>query len=369
MYRWFIIGFLFSGFVLRVSGQPVFLTNTPVNQEKNGLYFKFENAGFFKNNEFESDVVKGYTLTGDWVLPKFVFIPSEKVQLELGWFYLKYNGAEKASYSTPWFSARINFYKNWQFILGNLNNSNNHKLISPIWEPERFLTDKPEAGFQIRQTSEKLYFDTWINWEQFIVEGDPFQEHFTAGLSFDYRFLKTNNFNLSLPIQVLAHHQGGEIDSSPLHVRTLMNLAAGIKTEIPLTGFFRQVNLSGYFLGFKDARGTAGLPFKKGSGFYSSNSVETKAGKFGFEFWDSKNFYSIKGTKLLQPVSGINSLATKTDLRKEMFSLFYDFSKEVYPGINFGFKFEGWFEPDQKYFSNMAALYIIVNQDFFIKKF
>lgn len=361
--------FLLAGFAVRVSGQDVFTTNAPVNNPEKGLYLKFENIGFFKNNEFESDVAKGYTLTGAWLRPKLVYRPSEKVQLELGWHYLKFNGAQEATYSKPWFSARINFFKDWQFILGNLNNSYNHKLISPIWEPERFLTDKPEAGFQILHSSEKLYFDSWINWEQFIVEGDPFQEHLTAGFSFDYNFIKTDKIRLSLPLQVLAHHRGGEIDSSPLRVQTLLNMAAGLKAEIPLGGFFRQINLSGYCLTFNDSKGNAGLPFEKGSGVFSSNSIETGIGKFGFEYWSSKNFFGVKGQQLLQMASAINATVIKSGSQTKMFSLFYDFRKEIYQGIDFGLKLEGWFEPGQKYFSNTAALYIVVNQEFLLKRF
>ena len=365
--RWLILFFL-AGIFSAVSAQDFFLTNIPVDHKRQGFYFSFENTNFFKDNEFESSVVKGYTLTGAWIRPKFVFVPSDKIQLELGWHYLRYNGAGSASVSVPWISARIYFARGWQFTLGDLNNSRNHRLITPVWEPERFLTDKPEAGFQVLHNADQLYFDAWLNWEQFIQQGDPFQEHLTAGVSLDYKFVNSEKFSLSLPVQILGHHHGGEIDSSPLRVQTLMNLAAGVKAKILLDGFVRQINLSGYYAGFKDSKGNAGLPFKKGNGFFSSNSLETKIGKFGLEYWNSKNFLGIKGMQLLQSVSGINSTYPESDYRKKMVSFFYDFQKEFYKGIIFGAKVEGWLEPEHHDFSNLYGLYIIVNQSFLIRQ-
>lgn len=364
----FLLFFVFAGFISSVSGQDFFKTNVFDTTRQKGLFFDFESTGFFKNNEFESDVVKGYTLTGTWLRPKLVLRPSGTVQLALGWHYLQYNGAEKATWSIPWLSAKILLSDNWQFTLGNLSNSRNHRLISPVWEPERFLSDKPEAGFQFLHNTEKTYIDAWINWEQFITRGDPFQEHFAAGISTDFQVFQTGRTTFSAPIQMLAYHMGGEIDSSPLHVQTLMNFAGGVKAEIGLDGFFRSLNLAGYLAAFRDSKGNSGLPFSEGSGFYSSNWLDSKAGKIGMEYWSAKNFFSVKGMSLLQIAQADFSTPENFDPRKNMFSVFYEYSREISRGVDFGFRFDGWFEPGKDNFSNMASLYIVVNQEFLLKK-
>ncbi len=369
MPRLLIIGIIIAGIVSTVSGQNFLQTNTPVDNKATSLYLKFESTGFFKNNEFKSSLVDGYTLTGNWIRPKLVYLPSEKIQLELGWHYLRFNGAEKATYSLPWFSARIRFLKNWQFILGNLTNSHNHQLIKPLWEPERFLTDKPEAGFQLLHYSSRFQFDGWLNWEQFISEGDPFQEHFTAGISAEATLFRSKNISLSIPLQALFHHRGGEIDTSPLRVQTLTNTATGLKTDIPLTGFFRQINLSAYVTAFNDSKKNAELPFDKGSGLFLSGSVTSKAGRIGLDYWNAEKYFGIKGMDLLQVVHGIHPSYAGTNLKKEMILLFYEIQKELCEGVILGARLEGWYEPEPGYFSNTTALYVVVNKDFFIKEF
>ncbi|MBN1820712.1 MAG: hypothetical protein JXR31_03595 [Prolixibacteraceae bacterium] len=366
MPRLITILFLLTGFVYSISAQDIFVSNLPVEKKDNALYFKFESASFFKNNEYESYVADGYTLTGTWLRPKFVYSPSNSVQLELGWHYLKFNGDENATWNLPWFSAKVGLFKNTQLIFGNLKNNYNHRLIQPVWEPERFLTDKPEAGFQFLHNSERLYFDAWINWEQFIVKGDPFQEHFTAGISSELNLSGSGKIRFSVPVQILFHHRGGEIDSSPLKVQTLSNMVGGLKAEIPASGIFKQVNLSGYYLTFNDGRGNFGLPFEKGSAFFSDISVDTKIGQIGFQIWSSDKFYAVKGMKLLLP-GPFNSSANYDIWGKNLFSVYFDTQKEIINGIIFGARIEGWFE--SSLFSNTAAIYLIVNQDFLLKQF
>ena len=370
MPRLFLILIFLTGTIFTVSGQNFFVTNTPVTSGANSLTLKFENTGFFKNNEFKSAFTNGYTLTGNWIRPKLVYLPSEKVEIELGWHYLLYNGSEKATWSIPWISARIRFLDNWQFILGDLDNSRNHRLISPIWEPERFLSDKPEAGFQFLHRSKQFYFDGWLNWEQFISDGDPFQEHLTAGISAEATLVRSQNIALTLPLQVLFHHMGGEIDSSPLRVQTLANTAIGLKTSLSLSyPFISGLEFAGYYSSFSDQKGNAGLPFEKGDGIFAIGSLSTKIGQFGLQYWNSENYYSIKGMGLLQSVPGIKIPYSASDYKKEMFQVFYEFEKELTKGFTLGTRLEGWFEQNPNNFSNTAAVYMVINQDFLLKKF
>ncbi|NQU85686.1 MAG: hypothetical protein HQ541_07995 [Mariniphaga sp.] len=364
-----LIILILIGIVNSTSAQDFFETNLPVEKTEKTLYFKFENISFFKNNEYESSFVDGYTLTGAWLRPKIIYNPSSKVQLELGWHYLKYNGADKSTWSNPWFSALINFTDNFQFIIGNLNNSQNHRLISPIWEPERFLTDKPEAGFQLLHNSDKLFFNSWLNWEQFIKKGDPFQEHLTSGISLEYKIFKSEKITFSVPLQILIHHRGGEIDTSPLKVQTLANAVYGLKSKIPLIGFFQKMNLAGYYVTFADSKGNAGLPFEKGNGWFLEGSVKSQIGNFGLSYLNAENFFGIKGKHLLQEVPGLNSEFENITPRKKMFSIYYDLKKEFANGVVFGTKLEGWFEPELDNFSNSAAIYLIINQDFLLTQF
>ena len=157
----------------------------PSDQRK--LFFKLENIDFLKNNEYTGDIVTGYTLIGGWMRPKLVYYPSDKLRLELGGHFLKYHGREEFDNISFWFNTHYKPFKELSVIFGNLNNNANHHLIRPLFEPEQYFTEKPEGGIQFLFNNRWLSSDLWLNWEQFILPDDPFQEHFTFGWSSDFQ--------------------------------------------------------------------------------------------------------------------------------------------------------------------------------------
>ncbi|MDE6634178.1 MAG: hypothetical protein K2J96_02820, partial [Bacteroidaceae bacterium] len=50
---------------------------------------------FFQNNEFSSQIMKGYTLPGAWLQPKLTFAPLSQISLEAGAHLLLFNGANR----------------------------------------------------------------------------------------------------------------------------------------------------------------------------------------------------------------------------------------------------------------------------------
>ena len=61
------------------------------------LMVEINNLNFFKNNEYKSKYIDGYTLTGMWIRPKLLYYPDKKFRLELGGQVLAYNGREDLS--------------------------------------------------------------------------------------------------------------------------------------------------------------------------------------------------------------------------------------------------------------------------------
>ena len=61
----------------------------------NTLYLNIENLFFFKNNEYNGTLIKGYTLPGVWVNPKVSYQPLPTLKIEGGVYMLMYNGAYK----------------------------------------------------------------------------------------------------------------------------------------------------------------------------------------------------------------------------------------------------------------------------------
>ena len=80
--------------------------------------------------------------------------------------------------------------------------------------------------------SRRFDLDVWVNWESFIFREDTHQEAFTVGLSGRYKLNDPDaRFHFYAPVQGLAQHRGGEIDTIFTNsVQTLMNGAVGVGT-------------------------------------------------------------------------------------------------------------------------------------------
>ena len=218
---------------------------------------------FFRDNEYNSSLTKGYSLPGLWITPKLEYNPNHDIHLELGFNALMYNGANKypnyayhdistwkgqqyqsGAHLKPWFRAQLNT-EHFTYVLGNIYGGSNHKLTEVMFNPEQNISADPETGFQILIDYDFMHFDTWINWQSYIFEEDSHQEAFTVGANINFLLHKNKRLKLSIPIQALAQHRGGEQNIVKLGVQTLINGMTGIAAEYDFkNNFFRTLNVN-----------------------------------------------------------------------------------------------------------------------------
>lgn len=303
----------------------VFMSDYKIDPARKGqLSVEIDNISFFKNNEFKTDLVKGYTLPGMWLQPKAVFYPLDNIKLEAGLHLLRYWGANKypsfaytdiakwkgnqyqsGVHMLPFFRVQIALSDHLDLILGNIYGGANHSLIDPLYNPELNLSADPEAGLQLKYISKGLDLDTWVNWESFIFETDTHQEAFTFGLSSKF---KLNNpdakVHFYLPVQVLAQHRGGEIDTIFTNsIQTNMNAATGVGVSYsPNYGALKKINfeLMGTF--FYQQSGNI-MPFEKGFGVYPKLSVDISDFRIKAAYWKCDEFISLYGSPFFGTVS------------------------------------------------------------------
>jgi hypothetical protein len=212
----------FSIFI--IDGQTVSISET----EKGNLYFSIRSINFFKDNEYYSPVIEGYTLVGYFFQPTLVYLPSEKVTLNAGIHLLDYAGTKGFTIAKPVFSTTYNFSERTSLTIGTLNGSDKHQMFDPHFDLERTYSAYSEDGFQFRTGNDHFFNDTWISWEHFIFKGDTTREVFTFGQSFKYNTGKIADlFNFEFPVQLQAKHKGGQISNYPQEVETYLNFAAG----------------------------------------------------------------------------------------------------------------------------------------------
>ena len=336
------------------------------------LNFRFESLGFFWNNEFQGGLVKGYTLPGAFLRPKLTYSPADDLYLEVGAHLLFYSGTGHTSTAIPWFSARYRFTEKFSVVTGNLDQTNQHGLIEQLWEPERIYTDKPESGLQFLYSGKKLHAQTWISWEQFIMQNDPFQEKFTYGLTGDYRAFQNSELTVSLPVQVLFYHQGGEINTNPdgprPSVQTHANFLAGWEMAMNMGEKIKTINLNGYWLGYDAVtKDSNTLPFDLGHAFLIETSAQTKNSRISVSYWNGYQFLAPKGRYIYQSASWDDPTLTQPE--RSMLTAKYFWQKNITKGARVAFQIDSYIDLMTSDLSYSYGFFLLLNTDFLLKKY
>ncbi len=214
------------------------------------LQVELNALAFFRDNEYDSHIVRGYSLPGVWLQPKLTYNPISPIHLELGLHALIMDGANKypnyayhdiatwkgnqytsGAHLLPWFRAQADL-RHLTFVLGNIYGAQNHQLIDPLFNPEQNISTDPEMGVQVLLDRPHIHLDTWVNWQSYIYELDTHQEAFTVGVNSRLKWNEEKSrFHWRTPIQLLIQHRGGEQDVTDLGVQTLCNASAGVRMD------------------------------------------------------------------------------------------------------------------------------------------
>lgn len=298
-------------------GDSVYKTHIAIQPERQGeLTLEIGSLSFFRNNEFSTPAIKGYTLPGIRLQPKLAYYPLSNVKLELGAHLLRYWGAESypsvafrdiatwrnignqhTLHAVPFFRAHAALGKHIDVVFGNLYGGINHNLIAPLYSPELDLTADPEAGLQMLYRSRSIDVDAWVNWESFIFKLDTHQEAFLFGLSSRIKLnADVSPVHFYMPVQLLAHHKGGEIDTlENSTVQTVMNGAIG-GGLVWNTGkkHLRRMTCGVDAVAYYQHKGEQ-YPFKNGYGVYAYTTADIHNLRLKGDFFYGRTFVSIMG--------------------------------------------------------------------------
>lgn len=266
------------------------------------LFAGINSLGFFRNNEYKQTIIEGYTLFGYQFQPFLSYHISPNIRIDAGAFLQKDFGNDAYSTAAPIFSVKWK-HKDLSVIFGNLEGSLNHRLVEPLYDFERVLNRRLETGVQFLFQRDGWFADAWFEWQYMQYWNDPRQEQFLAGLSLQKRLVKWNSGELSLPVQVLARHKGGQLDVAGQPIQTVVNTAAGLVWTQSTSGFLKDFSLSGYYLFDKDIS-TFVQPYVDGDGIYLNGGVTTR---FGLEvmasYWKGREFLSLQGGPIYPSIS------------------------------------------------------------------
>ncbi|MDR2848690.1 MAG: hypothetical protein LBV39_06245 [Bacteroidales bacterium] len=318
---------------------PETLLGSPsiVASDSNRLSLKVDMTGFFKNNEYFSPIAVGQTYPGVMLLPTLNYQASDKFRAEAGAYMVHFSGRNDFSLLQPFLRLQYAFTPAFSMVLGNLYGDLNHRLIEPLYQWEQHFTARPESGLQFVWHGDRLFADTWIDWERYIERNDTVPEVLTFGASVIGRlFAPDKRFFLNIPVQLLIHHQGGQIDLSHEPGMMLTNAAIGISTGYRLNRkWLQSVAIDIYdALYFDSSDNRASRPYEQGHGVYSVLHLDAAPFALMVGYWHAEKFYAFQGEPLFASFDRYNPLSQLPV--RNLLTAKLAFDKTVYKGIAIG---------------------------------
>lgn len=291
------------------------------------LGIELEALAFFKDNEFDGNVQRGYSLPGVRLQPRLTYTPIDEIKLELGLHATIYSGANKypcyvfhdiatwkgdqyqsGAHLLPFFRATARF-KSITLAVGDIYGGATHGFVEPMYNPELILTDDPEMGFQMIVDTKRWHSDLWMNWQSYIFKESSHQEAFTVGWTQNINVWKRTKedrtHSLNIPIQLVIQHRGGEQDNTKMGVQTIANGALGMGYEYKAPGNRIVTGVQAEVMALYCLQQSGNLwPFKNGPALWVKASVDfIRDLRVTAGFFSAKDFCSLYGSQYFGTLS------------------------------------------------------------------
>jgi hypothetical protein len=321
---------------------------------------------YFKNNEYFDQIVDGYTLFGYQFLPFLSYQPHPNLKVNLGGYFRKDFGNNGFSEIKPVF--RIHYNKNrFNLLFGTLQGNVNHKLIDPLYDFERVITNRLENGIQFIWDGRISYLDLWVDWEKMIYKNSPFQERIAGGINYVITPLSLNGFQLKLPFQMTINHRGGQIDTVSAPIFTFINGAFGVDGSLSFNSEkSNTLSASIYYLVHKDLSPVLQSASENGHGILGSLIFSNRVLNITTSYWKGNKFIAQRGGKIYQSVSDRTS--TPGLFVKDRSLLFVRVFKDflVSKNISITARLEPSYDFNENKLEYSYGLYINYKQDFLL---
>jgi hypothetical protein len=291
------------------------------------LGIELEALAFFRDNEFDGNVQRGYSLPGVRLQPRLTYTPIDEIKLELGLHATIYSGANKypcyvfhdiatwkgdqyqsGAHLLPFFRATARF-KSITLAVGDIYGGATHGFVEPMYNPELILTDDPEMGFQMIVDTKRWHSDLWMNWQSYIFKESSHQEAFTVGWTQNINVWKRTKedrtHSLDIPIQLVIQHRGGEQDNTKMGVQTIANGALGMGYEYKAPGNRIVTGVQAEVMALYCLQQSGNLwPFKNGPALWVKASVDfIRDLRVTAGFFSAKDFCSLYGSQYFGTLS------------------------------------------------------------------
>jgi hypothetical protein len=328
----------FSGPIMAQLDNP-FFKDVKSGKMESKIYGQLDYTGFFRNNEYFTNINQGQTYLGYHLMPRVHFVPNDKIKISAGFFTSKNFGELDFAEIRPVFSLET-YAKNWTFIFGSTKGSLNHNLIEPMMDYEGYFYDRIEDGFQILYEDSALALDVWMDWEQATFRNSPDQEKFIVGNKLDWKFLNRKKVNLSIPLSTTFYHRGGSINDTDEKVSTRFNSSIGLSARIRSAN--KEIIFDNHLLYANDFSPTLSHTYQDGYGLYSNIGLKVNSLTFLASYWYGEEYTSSKGGALFNSVG--KESRYYTERIRELVLLRMIYYKEIAPGLQADLRLEPYYD-------------------------
>ncbi len=351
-------------FLLATSSQAQFFyenwrEDNSLMPDSTKLWLKVQDLSFFKDNEYFNPMWTGYTLLGNSFSTEIQYHFLENLYTKLGYYNLRFWGRDTNYVNCLYFNVLYRLSSRWTLSLGRLAGNLAHGYIEPMLNPESRFLHPIEQGIQFQYSGTHFKTDIWLDWEHFELWNDPFQEWLTQGTVSEFHF-DMNKITVRIPIQSIITHHGGQIDTSPLGVETLINSATGLE----ITSKFSDVEImaSQYILTFNDFSPTKKYPFAAGRAFYSLLSLSSTHYQIEIGYWYGDFFITTKGNPIFRNLPTTNMDWRNIQPQRSLSILKYRYKNAFWGKMRFDVQFEGYYDIFHGNFDYAMGIYLNLNQ-------
>ena len=339
---------------------------SPDTTRSRELHLSIYNFNFLRNYEFFNDFQDGYTLFGTQLEPRLTYHVNSRLLISAGVHLRKDFGKDGINKTIPLFSIKYQKGKT-ALINGAIEGNVHHRFIEPVFDFERKINNPVEYGTQFLVKKESLFLDAFINWNKMIERNSPEQEQIFAGLSSDISVYSTQQFKASVPLQVFAFHQGGQIDVNPDPLKTIVNSAIGFKLQWLRSGFVSKLKTENYLVSYKDFSPTKTLMYEGGNAIFLNASAATRFGTLIASYWHGNKYISRVGMPIYQSVSQQINHQGYSEEKRQLLFLRYLYQKQLVQNFYLDFRVEPVIDlkpSGSKSLEFYHSLFLVYKQDF-----
>ncbi|RYY41711.1 MAG: hypothetical protein EOO08_00875 [Chitinophagaceae bacterium] len=346
------------------------------------LSLQVDNINYLRNYEWFGNIPNSYTLLGTLLIPQLQYQLNEHIAFKGGLLLRREFGRPGLVTVEPIFQAKYQ-KKGLTFIMGTLEGGLNHRFVEPLYNIERFIvgrmentgmndvqraaTTRNEQGLQLKLDKRRFWADWFIDWRESIVIGDPFREQLNSGVSTRTMLIDRPRFQLTVPLQALVSHYGGQVSTANDAIESLLNGAAGVSLRFPMQGTLRSVQTDHYYVGYKNISGIKLQRYNEGYGWLSTLMFKTKWNlDLELRYWKGETFYGPVGLPLYNSIS--EKYANFGEAERQLFFATFIYDKTLFPNVNLDLRLEPYYDINNRKLEYGYSVFLRFNRNFFLRK-